>query len=58
VSAGRWDAGNPLSTLPFSSPFALSHSFPGRNICHGSDSPEGAEHEIGFWFGPKELYNW
>jgi len=30
----------------------------GRNICHGSDSPEGAAHEIAFWFTEGELYNW
>jgi len=22
----------------------------GRNICHGSDSPEAAEHELKMWF--------
>jgi nucleoside-diphosphate kinase len=22
----------------------------GRNICHGSDSPEAAAHELGMWF--------
>jgi len=27
----------------------------GRNIIHGSDSPEGAEHEIKFWFKPDEI---
>jgi len=30
----------------------------GRNICHGSDSPEGAKHEIGFWFGDAEIFPW
>jgi len=30
----------------------------GRNICHGSDSPEGAKHEIGFWFKPDEIFPW
>jgi len=30
----------------------------GRNICHGSDSPEGAKHEIAFWFNEQELFNW
>jgi nucleoside-diphosphate kinase len=24
--------------------------FAGRNICHGSDSVESAEREIGLWF--------
>lgn len=26
----------------------------GRNIIHGSDGPEGAKHEINFWFSEKE----
>jgi nucleoside-diphosphate kinase len=30
----------------------------GRNIIHGSDGPEGAKHEINFWFSAKEVYNW
>ncbi|KAJ1902428.1 nucleoside diphosphate kinase Ndk1 [Kickxella alabastrina] len=31
----------------------------GRNICHGSDSAESAEKEIGLWFGGKgEIVNW
>jgi nucleoside-diphosphate kinase len=30
----------------------------GRNICHGSDSPEAAQHEINFWFKPEELNNY
>lgn len=29
----------------------------GRNICHGSDSPEGAEHELTMWF-PEGVSNW
>merc|ERR1712062_366049 len=27
----------------------------GRNICHGSDAVESANHEIGLWFKPEEL---
>lgn len=27
----------------------------GRNICHGSDSPESAKHEIEFWFDESEI---
>merc|ERR1711990_702567 len=27
----------------------------GRNVCHGSDSPESAEKEIALWFGKDEL---
>jgi len=30
----------------------------GRNVCHGSDSPEGAQHEINFWFSDKEVFDW
>ena len=30
----------------------------GRNICHGSDSVETANHEIGLWFTEHELFNW
>lgn len=30
----------------------------GRNIMHGSDGQEGAEHEINFWFKPEEICNW
>lgn len=29
----------------------------GRNICHGSDSVESAEHEIGLWF-PEGVNSW
>ena len=29
--------------------------FIGRNIVHGSDSPENAEFEINLWFKPKEI---
>jgi len=30
----------------------------GRNICHGSDSPEAAKKEINFWFKGEEVVNW
>ena len=30
----------------------------GRNICHGSDAVESAEHEIGLWFDEEELNVW
>lgn len=30
----------------------------GRNICHGSDSAEGAEHEINLWWKPEEIADW
>ena len=28
----------------------------GRNLVHGSDSPESASREIGIWFEPKEIH--
>ncbi|MBV8151445.1 MAG: nucleoside-diphosphate kinase [Candidatus Eremiobacteraeota bacterium] len=28
----------------------------GRNLVHGSDSPESAKREIGIWFDPDELF--
>lgn len=30
----------------------------GRNICHGSDSVENAEREIGLWFEDGEVLDW
>ena len=30
----------------------------GRNIIHGSDSVDSANHEIGLWFKKDELVNW
>jgi nucleoside-diphosphate kinase len=30
----------------------------GRNIIHGSDSPESATRELGIFFKPEELFNW
>lgn len=30
----------------------------GRNICHGSDSVESANHEIDLWFNKEELTSW
>ena len=30
----------------------------GRNIIHGSDSVESANHEIGLWFTEGELCHW
>merc|ERR1719336_847287 len=30
----------------------------GRNIIHGSDSVESAEHELGMWFGKDEIVAW
>jgi len=30
----------------------------GRNVCHGSDGPEGAAKELAFWFKPEELVSY
>merc|ERR1712113_1178718 len=30
----------------------------GRNICHGSDAVDSANHEIALWFKPEELVSW
>jgi nucleoside-diphosphate kinase len=30
----------------------------GRNIIHGSDGPEAAQHEIAHWFKPEEVVAW
>ncbi len=30
----------------------------GRNVIHGSDSPESAKREIGFFFKPEELHEY
>lgn len=30
----------------------------GRNVCHGSDSVESANREIGIWFKKEELVEW
>jgi len=29
----------------------------GRNVCHGSDGPDSAKHEIEYWFQPGEVAN-
>jgi len=29
-----------------------------RNLVHGSDTPENAQHEISLWFGKKEVHNY
>jgi nucleoside-diphosphate kinase len=30
----------------------------GRNVCHGSDGPEGAAREIAHWFQEGEIVDW
>jgi len=59
VKMGRQMLGetNPQASLPgtIRGDFSI---VVGRNICHGSDSPESAEKEIGLWFGEDEVLSW
>ena len=59
VSTGRKMLGatNPLESAPgtIRGDFCL---IVGRNICHGSDSVENAEREIGLWFDESEINDW
>merc|ERR1712210_356892 len=48
---------NPQASLPGSIRGDFSIQV-GRNICHGSDSVESANHEIALWFNKNELVNW
>jgi nucleoside-diphosphate kinase len=50
-------ATNPADSLPGTIRGDLCIDI-GRNICHGSDSPESAAREIAFWFTPSEICNW
>eukprot|EP00640_Fibrocapsa_japonica_P007186 CAMPEP_0113936594 /NCGR_PEP_ID=MMETSP1339-20121228/3474_1 /TAXON_ID=94617 /ORGANISM="Fibrocapsa japonica" /LENGTH=200 /DNA_ID=CAMNT_0000939125 /DNA_START=127 /DNA_END=729 /DNA_ORIENTATION=+ /assembly_acc=CAM_ASM_000762 len=59
VSTGRKMLGatNPLESAPgtIRGDFCIEV---GRNICHGSDSVENGEREIGLWFSEDELQDW
>ena len=59
VSAGRRILGptNPLECDPGTvrGDFGIHV---GRNVCHGSDSVENAQKEIGMWFKDSELHSW
>jgi len=59
VKTGRVMLGetNPLASKPgtIRGDFCIQT---GRNICHGSDSVESANHEIGLWFTANELVDW
>jgi nucleoside-diphosphate kinase len=59
IKQGRQMLGQtqPLDSLPGSIRGDFSIDL-GRNICHGSDGPESAAHELGMWFQPEELSNW
>merc|ERR1719243_278648 len=59
VKTGRVMLGetNPAASLPgtIRGDYAIHV---GRNICHGSDAVESANHEIALWFKPEELCDW
>jgi len=59
IKTGRTMLGatNPLASSPgtIRGDFAIDV---GRNVCHGSDSAEGAGREIPFWFKEGEIVNW
>jgi nucleoside-diphosphate kinase len=59
VSTGRKMLGatNPLESAPgtIRGDFCIQV---GRNICHGSDSVDNANREIGLWFQESELLEW
>ena len=59
VKQGRAMLGatNPLQSAPGSirGDFSIQT---GRNIIHGSDAVESANHEIAHWFKPEELVDW
>mmetsp|Transcript_70279 Transcript_70279/g.128319 ORF Transcript_70279/g.128319 Transcript_70279/m.128319 type:complete len:272 (+) Transcript_70279:34-849(+) len=59
VKMGRQMLGatNPQESLPGTIRGDFSIEV-GRNICHGSDSPENAEREIKLWFKEDELIDW
>jgi nucleoside-diphosphate kinase len=59
VSTGRTMLGatNPLESAPGTIRGDFSIEV-GRNICHGSDSVENAQREIGLWFEDSELLEW
>ena len=50
-------ATNPIDSAPgtLRGDFAVEV---GRNIIHGSDSNDGAKHEINLWFRPTEICDW
>ena len=59
VQAARQSMGatNPLESAPGSirGDFAVDI---GRNLVHGSDSPESGEREVALFFRPEELLSW
>jgi len=59
VAAARQTMG---ATRPLeAAPGTIRHDFAlevGRNLTHGSDSPENGEKEVALWFQPQELVSW
>lgn len=70
VMAMAWEGPNAVaavrqtmgSTRPTeAAPGTLRHDFAlevGRNLTHGSDSPENGEKEVALWFTAEELVSW
>ena len=59
VAAVRQTMGSTRPTE--AAPGTLRHDFAlevGRNLTHGSDSPENGEKEVSLWFKPEELVSW
>mmetsp|Transcript_146170 Transcript_146170/g.207209 ORF Transcript_146170/g.207209 Transcript_146170/m.207209 type:complete len:158 (+) Transcript_146170:25-498(+) len=50
-------ATNPADSLPGTIRGDLCVDI-GRNVCHGSDSPDSAKAEIALWFKPEEICTW
>ena len=59
VQATRQTMGatNPLDSAPGSIRADLALDL-GRNVVHGSDSPESGEREVALFFKPEELVSW
>merc|ERR1712098_235736 len=55
VCAMVWEGLNAVKTGTIRGDYAIHV---GRNICHGSDAVESANHEIALWFKPEELNSW
>ena len=70
VMAMAWEGPNAVaairqtmgSTKPTeAAPGSIRHDFGleiGRNLTHGSDSPENGQREVGLWFEESELVSW
>ena len=56
-SAARWAPTNPQSAAPgtIRGDFGLDI---GRNLIHGSDSPEAAERELAIFFAEEDIFDY